>query len=125
VKERRSLGLIGLGVGVLVVAGIVVGEAFVFNKAVACGFASSDTSQAEFERCASDAIRLTTIVQLAGSAVLLGVAPVAGYGFGYDNAADRSVPGRRTRYSGVSILPAFLASGSGSGLMGLRLTGHF
>ena len=125
VKENRSLGLIGLGVGVLVVAGIVVGQTFVFSKAIECGFSSSDSSQVEFQRCSADSIKLATLVQLGGGAVLLGVAPLAGYGFGYDNAADRAIPGRRAGFSGLSILPAFLASGSGSGLMGLRLTGRF
>ena len=69
------------------------------------------------ERCAANAVLTATVVELAANAIILGVAPVAGYGFGYDAAAKRSATGHGFR---LSLAPALITGGAG-----LRLTARF
>jgi len=55
--------------------------------------------------------------------VILAVAPVAGYAFGYDNAAERAaVPRHAAR---TWLRPAYIVDGTGSGAPGVRLFGRF
>jgi hypothetical protein len=123
IQDKRWLGLTGLGVGVVGLIGITVGQILVFQKTVDC-FNHSNGYSDEAISCTNDGLLAATIVQLAGDAVLLGVAaPMIGYGFGYDSAADAAR--RRRDTARVSLTPGILATTGPAPAVGLRLGGRF
>jgi len=123
IQDKRWLGLTGLGVGVVGIIGITVGQILVFQKTVDC-FKHSNGYGTEAQTCTSDMLLTATVIQLAGDAVLLGVAaPMIGYGFGYDSAADAAHRKRDT--ARVSLTPGLLATTGPAAAVGLRLGGRF
>jgi len=116
VKERRSMALIALAVGAAALAVEYGAELYLFSKSFSCE-TQAIGSGSSLTRCAGDQIVTSTTVQLAANGVLLVVAPVAGYGFGYDTAAKQSA-GQGFH---ISLAPALVSSAT----PGLGLVGRF
>jgi len=124
IKERRSLALGALAVGAVAFAATYVAEIYVFTRAFTCETQAivAGVAGGTPDRCAAQQILTATVIQLGADAVLLGVAPVAGYGFGYDTAAKRANETPAHRYS---LAPAILSDGAGARAPGLQLVARF
>jgi len=124
IKERRSMALTAVAIGAIAFAVTYVAEGFVFARTFNCETQAIVHSVAggAAERCAKDQILTATFIELGADAVLLAVAPFAGYGFGYDAAAKRANETHGLRYS---LAPAVLADGAGARTPGLLLIARF
>jgi hypothetical protein len=112
-KERRSLGLTSLGIGAAAFVLEYVAQFYVLTRTITCD-TQHILSATSAEHCAADQVLTATVIELAANAIILGVAPVAGYGFGYDAAAKQSASGNGFR---LSLAPSFVSGAAGLGLV--------
>jgi hypothetical protein len=111
-RSRRPMGLTGLAVGGAAFAGMLVAQGIVIAKEISCTHANVTTT--EILTCAKDTVMTATIVDLAAGGVLLVVAPVVGYAFGYDTAV-RDAGGT---FTSLRLAPILRPDGGGLALGG-------
>jgi hypothetical protein len=113
-QSRRPLAIGALVVGAAALAATYVGTGIVFAKSFSC--ALNHNPEATDLHCANDALVAFTIIDLAAGAVLLVAAPVAGYGFAYDSAAQRA--GHKLALLRYLVAPTVVPGGAGAALVG-------
>jgi hypothetical protein len=110
-RSRRPLALGAFAVGAAAVVAMYVGIGIVFAKEVSC--LDKPNTPDDISRCIGDTIMTSTIINLAAGGVLLVAAPIVGYGFGYDSAAEGA-----GRPLSMRLVPTVVAGGSGLALVG-------
>jgi hypothetical protein len=118
-ESRRPMALGALAVGAVALVATYVGIGFVFAKTFTCALNQNNTANTapgDIQHCANDALVAVTIIDLAAGAVLLVAAPVAGYGFAYDSAAQRE--GHKLASLRYLVAPTVVPGGAGAALVG-------
>jgi hypothetical protein len=111
IKQRRPLANTGLVLGGAALLASYV--ALVYADAGVIGCVRSQ-NQTQLQSCARDRFMTLTTIELVADGVLLVAAPIAGYGFGYDSAAQKATE-RRTAVR-FALAPAFIPGGAGLSL---------
>jgi hypothetical protein len=120
VRQHHPVARVALAAGAVAVIGMYVGIVFVYAKSLGC--AVDVRSTAGVRHCAADSVFTISVLDLFAGGLLAVAGPLAGYGLGYEDAAENAALGRMFgRRARLRFGPAYLPGGG----LGLGLDARF